>query len=154
MFEGYFQITGGEKAKVKVTQTQLLIEVGKIRMESILIPYINVLSMVRGSIKWRYLLLGAVLIFLSFLLTGIPEYVFPLRNLLCFIFFIAAITFFILGIRKKAFLEINSFGYKVRLQSKEKDMLALYTTLEKTRSRIFEVWQTEKGSRSSSSHDS
>ncbi|MEM2345889.1 MAG: hypothetical protein QXN49_04895 [Archaeoglobaceae archaeon] len=50
---------------------------------------------------------------------------------------ILGIALFILGFIRKAYLYINSFGYKIRLESNFKDVQELYTVLEKLRPQIF-----------------
>jgi len=133
-------------AEVEVTPTRFIFKIGNNWTESVLIPYINVLSFKRDP-KWGYLATG-ILFFMFALILHLAPYT-PNTIILekynkeafTFLSLFGGIVFTIFWLILRSFaLELYSFGYKAKFVSrKEKNLKELFTTLETLRSQNFEL---------------
>lgn len=129
------------KASVKIYPSRLVIE-KKGELESILIPYINVLNLRRDP-KWGYLAGGIVTIFIAAVLYLIP----PVKNTFIlespfkevipvFLLFFAVALIISWWYYRCFILTVNSFGHIARLSDrKEAPLKELYNQLENLRIR-------------------
>jgi magnesium-transporting ATPase (P-type) len=137
--------SSGEKVKssVKVYPSRLVIE-KKNELESVLIPYINVLKFYRDP-KWGYLIAGITLSAFAAIFFILPPKMFiletPAKELIGFIILIVAISCIVAWWMYRSFvLLINSFGHYSRLISRQETPLReLFETLEKLRTQNFKI---------------
>ncbi|WP_456468215.1 hypothetical protein [Archaeoglobus sp.] len=139
----YYSSSTGEKLKasVKIYPTRLVIE-KKEELESILIPYINVLKLQRDP-KWGYLIGGIITAFIAVILFLLPpikkSFVFetPFKEIMGFFILIFAASLIVSWWLYRCFnLTINSFGYTVQISNrKEKPLREIYELLEDLRIR-------------------